>query len=116
MKEAYILLSQDGPHNNVIKFKPPMCFNKDNVDHVISKLDTILTDVETGAACLKSSQKPAHAIDLAFGKQTNGHGENGNDEPLEKRARIIGGGIDTSIIDQDLNGQAVPFSQSTKVH
>lgn len=30
-----ILLSAEGPHSNIIKIKPPMCFSKENVDKVI---------------------------------------------------------------------------------
>lgn len=37
------MLSTDGPGKNVLKFKPPMCFNLDNVKHVVTKLDAILT-------------------------------------------------------------------------
>ena len=33
-----ILLSTDGPYNNVIKIKPPLVFNKDNVDFVCSEI------------------------------------------------------------------------------
>ena len=43
LKENYILLSTDGPGRNVLKFKPPMCFSLDNVQHVVAKLDAILT-------------------------------------------------------------------------
>ncbi|KAM7141850.1 5-phosphohydroxy-L-lysine phospho-lyase isoform 4-T4 [Molossus nigricans] len=46
LKENYILLSTDGPGRNVLKFKPPMCFTLDNVQHVVAKLDAILTDME----------------------------------------------------------------------
>ncbi|XP_053769051.1 5-phosphohydroxy-L-lysine phospho-lyase isoform X6 [Desmodus rotundus] len=46
LKENYILLSTDGPGRNVLKFKPPMCFSLDNVQHVVAKLDAILTDME----------------------------------------------------------------------
>ncbi len=38
MKEKYILLSTDGPFDNVIKSKPPLCFTKKNVDQVVSTL------------------------------------------------------------------------------
>ena len=38
MRENGILLSADGPHHNVIKIKPPMTFNKKNVDLVCSEL------------------------------------------------------------------------------
>ncbi|XP_006534388.1 5-phosphohydroxy-L-lysine phospho-lyase isoform X3 [Mus musculus] len=46
LKENYILLSIDGPGKNILKFKPPMCFNVDNAQHVVAKLDDILTDME----------------------------------------------------------------------
>ncbi|XP_042139888.1 5-phosphohydroxy-L-lysine phospho-lyase isoform X2 [Peromyscus maniculatus bairdii] len=46
LKENYIFLSTDGPGRNVLKFKPPMCFSLDNAQHVVAKLDDILTDME----------------------------------------------------------------------
>ena len=42
MKQNGILLSSDGPFNNVIKIKPPMTFNKSNVDSVVSMMDNFL--------------------------------------------------------------------------
>ncbi len=38
MRDNGILLSTDGPFNNVIKIKPPMIFNKENVDNVCETL------------------------------------------------------------------------------
>ncbi|PPR45273.1 MAG: 5-aminovalerate aminotransferase DavT [Alphaproteobacteria bacterium MarineAlpha5_Bin7] len=38
MKNNGILLSTDGPYNNVIKIKPPLVFNKADVDFVCEKL------------------------------------------------------------------------------
>lgn len=43
LKENHILLSTDGPGRNVLKFKPPMCFSLDNAQHVVAKMDAILT-------------------------------------------------------------------------
>jgi len=37
-----VLISTDGPLNNVLKSKPPMCFTKENIDRVISTLDLAL--------------------------------------------------------------------------
>ena len=37
-----ILLSTDGPYNNVIKIKPPLVFNKHNVDFVCSEIKYFL--------------------------------------------------------------------------
>jgi len=42
MREYGILTSVDGPLHNVIKIKPPMCFNRDNVDQYVYYLDKIL--------------------------------------------------------------------------
>ncbi|XP_063756628.1 ethanolamine-phosphate phospho-lyase isoform X3 [Eleginops maclovinus] len=46
LKEQYILLSADGPHRNVLKFKPPMCFSTEDADMVVEKIDQILTELE----------------------------------------------------------------------
>ena len=37
-----VLLSTDGPFNNVIKVKPPLVFNKDNTDFVCSEIERFL--------------------------------------------------------------------------
>ena len=42
LREKFILVSTDGPFDNVIKSKPPLCFSKENVDEVVGKLDSIL--------------------------------------------------------------------------
>ncbi|XP_028330808.1 ethanolamine-phosphate phospho-lyase isoform X2 [Gouania willdenowi] len=46
LKEEHILLSADGPHRNVLKFKPPMCFSVEDADLVVEKIDLILTELE----------------------------------------------------------------------
>ncbi|WP_347840637.1 aminotransferase class III-fold pyridoxal phosphate-dependent enzyme [uncultured Draconibacterium sp.] len=42
LRNRFILVSTDGPYNNVIKSKPPLCFTKANVDEVIKNLEEIL--------------------------------------------------------------------------
>lgn len=42
MKENFILIGTDGPFDNVIKIKPPLCFTKENVDTFVNKLQVIL--------------------------------------------------------------------------
>jgi 4-aminobutyrate aminotransferase-like enzyme len=42
LRENFVLVSTDGPFDNVIKSKPPLCFTKENVDEVIGKLGGIL--------------------------------------------------------------------------
>ncbi|XP_054831919.1 5-phosphohydroxy-L-lysine phospho-lyase isoform X1 [Eublepharis macularius] len=46
LKEEFIMLSTDGPGRNVLKFKPPLCFNKKDAELVVDKLDKILTELE----------------------------------------------------------------------
>ncbi|XP_077598253.1 ethanolamine-phosphate phospho-lyase [Stigmatopora nigra] len=84
LKEELVLLSADGPHRNVLKFKPPMCFSVEDADFVVGKMDAILTEIEA-ATGLKSSSitkgenklcktmaeldihTPCHLSDLACG-------------------------------------------------
>ena len=40
MRNQGILLSTDGPYDNVIKIKPPLVFTKLNVDHVCKNFET----------------------------------------------------------------------------
>nr|XP_039262592.1 ethanolamine-phosphate phospho-lyase-like [Styela clava] len=45
MRDRYILVSLDGPFNNVMKFKPPMCFTYDNADQLAEVLDDTLSQI-----------------------------------------------------------------------
>ena len=42
LKTRNILLSLDGPFNNVLKIKPPIVFNQSNVDYFIAQLKDCL--------------------------------------------------------------------------
>jgi 4-aminobutyrate aminotransferase-like enzyme len=42
MKERRILLSTDGPDENIIKFKPPLCFKRENAMELLSSLRSAL--------------------------------------------------------------------------
>ncbi|MFL2738482.1 MAG: aminotransferase class III-fold pyridoxal phosphate-dependent enzyme [bacterium] len=42
MKSRKILLSTEGPGHNVLKFKPPMVFNFNNAQHLLSGLEHVL--------------------------------------------------------------------------
>nr|XP_015204863.1 PREDICTED: 5-phosphohydroxy-L-lysine phospho-lyase-like isoform X2 [Lepisosteus oculatus] len=46
LKEEYIFMSSDGPGENVLKFKPPMCFSMDDAKLVADKIDQILSDLK----------------------------------------------------------------------
>ncbi|XP_066576343.1 ethanolamine-phosphate phospho-lyase [Amia ocellicauda] len=64
LKGHNILLSADGPHRNVLKFKPPMCFTEEDAKFVVEKMDEILTAIEK-------------ALGLQMDNSTNSASENG---------------------------------------
>lgn len=64
LKEKRILLSADGPHRNVLKFKPPMCFTKENAKMAVDAIDELLTAIE-GA----TGTKPAIANEQSSNKR-----------------------------------------------
>ena len=45
LREQFVLVSTDGPHDNVIKSKPPLIFNMANALEVVEKMDRILRTV-----------------------------------------------------------------------
>tara|TARA_B100001175_G_scaffold163624_1_gene138695 strand:- start:1223 stop:3475 length:2253 start_codon:yes stop_codon:yes gene_type:complete len=45
LKDNGILVGTDGPYNNVIKSKPPLCFSKKNAKEVVEKIDMILKKI-----------------------------------------------------------------------
>jgi 4-aminobutyrate aminotransferase-like enzyme len=45
MKDRGVLLSTDGPLDNVLKIKPPLMFSQLNADLVVKTLDEVLTDL-----------------------------------------------------------------------
>jgi 4-aminobutyrate aminotransferase-like enzyme len=44
MRERGILLSTDGPFENVIKIKPPLVFTAEGADRVVGELDAVLVE------------------------------------------------------------------------
>lgn len=44
MKSKGILMSTDGPDDNVIKFKPPMCFNRQQADQFLQRSREVLNE------------------------------------------------------------------------
>ena len=42
LRDRHILVSTDGPYDNVIKSKPPLCFSKANAEKVVTAIDEIL--------------------------------------------------------------------------
>jgi 4-aminobutyrate aminotransferase-like enzyme len=50
MKDRGILLSTDGPHENVIKIKPPLVFTHEDAVRVVGELDAVLAGVPPRAS------------------------------------------------------------------
>ena len=48
MKNRGVLISTDGPHNNVLKIKPPMVFTEENADRLVTVLDEVLEGMGDG--------------------------------------------------------------------
>lgn len=46
LREKRILLSTDGPHENVLKIKPPLVFTAADADHLVRTMDRILEEDE----------------------------------------------------------------------
>lgn len=42
LRNNYILVSTDGPFDNVIKTKPPLCFTKENAEEVVISIESVL--------------------------------------------------------------------------
>ncbi|TDG40314.1 hypothetical protein AWZ03_013258 [Drosophila navojoa] len=59
MKQLHkVLISSDGPNENVIKLKPPMCFNRENADEFLLAFRECLTT-------LRQEQMQARAMEAA---------------------------------------------------
>jgi 4-aminobutyrate aminotransferase-like enzyme len=44
MRDKGILMSVDGPYNNVLKIKPPIIFSKSNSDFLLETIRTVLKE------------------------------------------------------------------------
>ncbi|AUC83257.1 aminotransferase class III-fold pyridoxal phosphate-dependent enzyme [Lacinutrix sp. Bg11-31] len=42
LRNRFILISTDGPHDSVLKTKPPLCFTKENAKQVVDTIDAVL--------------------------------------------------------------------------
>jgi 4-aminobutyrate aminotransferase-like enzyme len=42
MRDAGVLLSRIGPHDNILKIRPPMVFTKENADVLLNTLNDVL--------------------------------------------------------------------------
>ena len=42
LRERGILAGTDGPHHNVIKLRPPLCFRKEDADRFVAVLEEVI--------------------------------------------------------------------------
>ena len=49
LRDRGVLISTDGPHDNVIKIKPPLVFSSDHADILCSELDQALHRAVAGS-------------------------------------------------------------------
>ena len=45
LRERQVLIGTDGPYDNVLKIKPPLPFNQDNCNEILSKIEGILKEI-----------------------------------------------------------------------
>lgn len=57
LRLRHILISTDGPFDNVLKIKPPLYFNKENVHQLLQELDKILTNQKKNDTFKVNNQK-----------------------------------------------------------
>lgn len=74
-----VFFSTDGPHRNVLKFKPPMCFTKEDADELADKLDIILQEMRDDPELMSRIEANTSTNGHSqVGKQNaNGHGTDG---------------------------------------
>ncbi len=54
MRDRGVLISTDGPHNNVLKIKPPLCFSSGDAEQLIAALNDVLREDPAQPAPRKS--------------------------------------------------------------
>jgi 4-aminobutyrate aminotransferase-like enzyme len=42
MRENGVLISRIGRHRNILKMRPPLVFSRENADHLLSNLDSVI--------------------------------------------------------------------------
>lgn len=84
LKREHILVSADGPHRNVLKLKPPMCFSREDAELVVETLHLILAEIEEAL----NMQAPGQVhLDNGKSKRKNAgeNGVEGNDSAKRNR-------------------------------
>lgn len=74
MKNVHrVLVSSDGPDNNVIKLKPPMVFNMENANEFLSSFRECLSTLES-TEITPENLKAGNPHSFISGLRSEGHG------------------------------------------
>mmetsp|Transcript_20614 Transcript_20614/g.66519 ORF Transcript_20614/g.66519 Transcript_20614/m.66519 type:complete len:182 (+) Transcript_20614:1-546(+) len=66
MRAERVLVSTDGPHRNVLKIKPPMCFSDEDADALASALDSALAAGERELPAGRTGVHPPRPALLSY--------------------------------------------------
>lgn len=92
LKEQYVLLSNDGPYRNVLKFKSPMVFGMEDAKELVEKLDAIMTEMEAAENIVTNGMEKLMVNGNHDPRQqqqlTNGHANNNIDAPSEIQVKV----------------------------
>lgn len=58
MRDMGVLVSTDGPDHNVLKIKPPLCFNRADADFLTDSLDRVLSESPIARERLDTPERP----------------------------------------------------------
>jgi 4-aminobutyrate aminotransferase-like enzyme len=45
MRDLGVLTATEGPHGNVLKLRPPICFTREQADMTVAAIDQALSDI-----------------------------------------------------------------------
>ena len=97
LKQAKILVANEGPDKNVLFITPPMCFTCADAKHVIEHVDKFLFEIEAGTCPDQLGAEKTqsvettelHVIPLHVIQGSDDEGEEGEEgQPARKRPRF----------------------------
>eukprot|EP01012_Entosiphon_sulcatum_P012167 TRINITY_DN175_c0_g2_i1.p2 TRINITY_DN175_c0_g2~~TRINITY_DN175_c0_g2_i1.p2 ORF type:complete len:530 (-),score=95.48 TRINITY_DN175_c0_g2_i1:2311-3900(-) len=66
MKQLGVLVGKGGPNGNVLRIKPPICLNAEDVHFLVATLDKALTDLKSQGPSLRQEVNIAHVQPLVY--------------------------------------------------
>ena len=72
MKELGVLVSTDGPHRNVLKMKPPICFDASDAEELASVMDKALSELPPLVGNPRAATPPADPVAAMLARHGGG--------------------------------------------